>query len=66
MDQTMVMERPIVVLRAGVDAIGTVDPGDLSDAQLAGEVLRLRREMDRLLLGCVEQVLQELEFAATE
>ena len=48
MGDQMVMERPIVVLRAGVDAIGTLDPADLSDVQLAGEVLRLRREMDRL------------------
>ncbi len=45
MGDQMVTERPIVVLRAGVDAIGTVDPADLSDVQLAGEVLRLRREM---------------------
>ena len=48
MGDQMVMECPIAILHAGVDAMGSVDPGDLSDSQLAGEVLRLRAEMDRL------------------
>ena len=48
MGDQMVMERPIAILHAGVDAMGSVDPGEYSDTQLAGEVLRLRAEMDRL------------------
>ena len=38
---------PVAQIRAGVDALAAVDPSGWSDAEVASEVLALRREMDR-------------------
>ena len=38
---------PLDGLRAGVDALLTVDPAELSDGELASTILRFRRELDR-------------------
>ena len=35
-------------LRAGVDALMTVDPAELSDGELASTIVQFRRELDRL------------------
>jgi Domain of unknown function DUF222./HNH endonuclease. len=47
MDSATVAPPPIRELRAAVDAMGTIDPTELSDTQLADELLRFRREIDR-------------------
>ena len=39
---------PIVGLRAGVGSMLTLDPGELSDGELASTILQFRRELDRL------------------
>ena len=44
----MVTERPILGLRAAVDAMGSVDASEFTDARLAGEIRCVRREMDRM------------------
>ena len=54
----MMAERPILRLRAAVDAMGSVDASEFTDAGLAGEIRRVRREMDRM-----EAVFSELVVA---
>ena len=38
---------PFEALSAGVDAMMTVEPGELSDSELAATILRFRGELDR-------------------
>ena len=51
--------RPVDGLRTGVDAMMSLDPGELSDSELAATVVRFRRELDRQ-----EAVFADLVLAA--
>ena len=48
MDITEASESPIRTLRRAVDAMTTLEASGLTEAELPGLVLRMRREMDRL------------------
>ena len=48
MDEPEVSEPPIRVLSRAVDTLTSVEISELSEAELPGFVLRLRREMDRI------------------
>ena len=47
MTSKSVAETPIGGLRAGVDALMSLDPGELSDGELASTIVQFRRELDR-------------------
>ena len=48
MTNESVTKTPIVGLRAGVGAMMGLEPGELSDGELAATIVAFRREMDRL------------------
>ncbi len=49
-NQTPVLS-PLERLRAGTDAVMSLDPSELGDGELAATVLSFRRELDRLDFG---------------